>query len=272
MIAAILITIVIFAISVYESISIEDKGAALFIAYISFIVCGPLLFYVGLSSNFLSGKEHNIESLERQVELKQKKIEDLLRSKSLISTIGFTPKKKLTLWELDFRITDFYERSGTWFKYDGVLDYEFKANCGIDLEKVYVRETESQWIFYGLKGELQGTVTDHEEWKLCEIKFFNRIVIPGRFFDYKDEQRNQLKERIRTGQGQKEVEPILKLAEMSATQMIEIHLGDIAKNLGKEIVIKQDEPHPGSTINLLDFIQKISTKSQNPNRIQSTEK
>lgn len=180
---------------------------------------------------------------------------------------------KLGVAELDLQITDFkekqiekYERD-EWYKvgrtetreFIGVLDYQCRANFGVDLTKLRFRDvTDSKLEVSGLESEFQGMKDQKKDWKLREIRVHKTAgtVLPDDYqvlkeerglLDMCDSQENDLINRINNGVNFKNLDS--QITNM-ATTFIRLLLAPI----GKEIVFEKQRNLEGrGFIEFLEF-------------------
>ncbi|HKJ27157.1 MAG TPA: hypothetical protein VJ965_05940 [Anaerolineales bacterium] len=198
--------------------------------------------------------------LERELE-KQKHMH--------IEVDSIRPIEKVSFIEVKSMITDVLQkelgqsepdaiRKGTAYEYLGVLDTRFKANLGVDMNKVGFRiDKEGKVVISGISSEFQGFFVEKEDWKLFEIREKkwggllqsqpNTRILPGdeRLAELTIEQRSSLMDRLSMGMDFSYLDESIRKITME-------YLSVLLAPLQREIRFVEEEAE--STLQLGDFL------------------
>ena len=131
-------------------------------------------------------RESEEEHLDEIINLSREKAQlerELEKQKYMhIEVDSIRPIEKVSFIEVNSMITDVLQkelgqnepdgiRKGTAYEYLGILDTRFRANLGVDMNKVGFRiDSEGKVVISGISSEFQGFFVEKEDWKLFEIR------------------------------------------------------------------------------------------------------
>ena len=249
----ILLLVVAGALALYVHNPALGIGIALVGGFFSgSIICSILPKYIKLhAEKFI--EEVSKQELETDNKNLKSELDRLRRMKVNVS--AYQPMLKLGLLQLDMTLTDFMTKevgrrdTGVFNpktsyvdEYMGVLDVDFKANLGVDLEKLlFVDDDNGNLIISGLCAEYQGKLNEKETWRLKEVRrskggqLFNLLkgdmkigAMNDVVFNCTVEQRTELQDRINNGF---HFGNIMLHTEKMAEEVIRLVLAPLNKNI-----------------------------------------
>lgn len=207
-------------------------------------------------------------TLEKEKAVLQRELEKQKRMHIEVDTIR--PIEKVSFIEVNSMITDVLlkeientppggVRKGIDREYLGILDTRFKANLGVDLNKVGLRiDDNGKIVISGITSEFQGFYIENEDWKLYEIREKkwggllpsgeNKRILSGdeRLAELTIEQRNSLMDRLSMGVDFSYLDESIRKITME-------YLTVLLSPLGREVVFEDLDDQ--STLQLGDFLE-----------------
>ncbi|MGD2027349.1 MAG: hypothetical protein PVI99_05990 [Anaerolineales bacterium] len=271
------------------AVLVAAVGAALGTAVFSFTL--PAVMRTKVRENLREKEEHLSEKLERDQEIrvlrqqeeqhldeiltleKEKAVlqRELEKQKQMhIEVDTIRPIEKVSLIEVNSMITDVLMkeiesippegvRKGVGREYLGILDTRFKANLGVDLNKVGLRiDSDGKIVISGITSEFQGFYIENEDWKLYEIREKkwggllpsgeNKRILTGneRLAELTIEQRNSLMDRLSMGVDFSYLDESIRKITME-------YLTVLLSPLGRKVIFEDEEDQ--STLQLGDFLE-----------------
>ena len=271
------------------AVLVAAVGAALGTAVFSFTL--PAVMRTKVRENLREKEEHLSEKLERDQEIRvlrqqdEQHMEEILtlekekavlqreleKQKQMhIEVDTIRPIEKVSFIEINSMITDVLMkeiesippegvRKGVGREYLGILDTRFKANLGVDLNKVGLRiDSDGKIVISGITSEFQGFYIENEDWKLYEIREKkwggllpsgeNKRILTGdeRLAELTIEQRNSLMDRLSMGVDFSYLDESIRKITME-------YLTVLLSPLGREVIFEDKDDQ--STLQLGDFLE-----------------
>jgi hypothetical protein len=233
--AAIFVGVVLLAVNVVVILVLQKTDS------LSLGVLGLASF--ALILNFFSDKRSGRTDLEVAIKNLERENQRLREGKININALRLTPKiisleASYTLW--DFQRIELERWEGDcWNEYLGIVRYQFTAHYGVDLDGVSVREHGNAVEIFGFRATQQGVTDEVVDPKLREIRTFAKGGLFGnervfkldqqhsRLLDLADKQVADLKQRAKGG---KDLEPVLKAAEITSQRFLALLLSQSGKS------------------------------------------